>query len=74
MPSITWRLHWCVVPGCAAGESIITRDGVWIGQQWLRVSRDRDAHAGVIEREQEMRVCAGKFRRRSTRCGTLRAL
>ena len=37
------------------GESIITRDGVWIGQQWLRVSRDRDAHAGVIEREQEMR-------------------
>ncbi len=37
------------------GESIITRDGVWIGQQWLRVSRDRDAHAGVLEREQEMR-------------------
>ncbi len=37
------------------GESIITRDGIWIGQQWLRVSRDRDAHAGVIEREQDMR-------------------
>ncbi len=37
------------------GESIITRDGVWIGQQWLRVSRDRDTHAGVIEREHDMR-------------------
>lgn len=38
-----------------AGESIITRDGVWIGQHWLRVSRDRDTHAGVIAREEEMR-------------------
>ena len=39
----------------AAGESIITRDGVWIGRDWLRVSRDQDAHAGVLEREQEIR-------------------
>ncbi len=39
----------------APGESIITRDGVWIGRHWLRVSRDRDTHAGVIAREQEMR-------------------
>ncbi|MBC7984922.1 MAG: AAA family ATPase, partial [Candidatus Obscuribacterales bacterium] len=31
------------------------RDGIWIGQDWLRVSRDKDVHAGVIEREQEMR-------------------
>jgi chromosome segregation protein len=38
-----------------AGESIITRDGVWIGRDWLRVSRDQDAHAGVLEREQELR-------------------
>jgi len=41
--------------GLAPGESIITRDGVWIGRHWLRVSRDRDTHAGVIAREQEMR-------------------
>ncbi len=39
----------------APGESIITRDGVWIGRDWLRVSRDQDAHAGVLEREQELR-------------------
>jgi chromosome segregation protein len=38
------------------GESIITRDGVWIGRDWLRVSRDQDAHAGVLEREQELRA------------------
>jgi chromosome segregation protein len=39
-----------------SGESVITRDGVWIGREWLRVSRDKDVHAGVIGREQEMRT------------------
>jgi chromosome segregation protein len=39
-----------------AGESVITRDGLWLGSGWLRVSRDQDAHAGVIEREQQLRV------------------
>jgi chromosome segregation protein len=34
---------------------VITRDGVWIGPNWLRVNRDRDERAGVIEREQEIR-------------------
>ena len=37
------------------GESVITRDGVWMGQNWLRVSRDQDVHAGVLARENEMR-------------------
>jgi len=37
------------------GESVITSDGVWIGRDWLRVSRDKDVHAGVISREKEMR-------------------
>ena len=36
------------------GESIITRDGVWIGRHWLRVSRDENARDGVLEREQEL--------------------
>lgn len=38
------------------GESLITPDGIWIGRDWLRVSRDKDVHAGVIGREQEMRT------------------
>ncbi len=37
------------------GESVITKDGVWIGRDWLRVSRDQDVHAGVLSREQELR-------------------
>jgi chromosome segregation protein len=38
-----------------AGESVVTRDGIWLGADWLRVSRDADAHAGVIEREETLR-------------------
>jgi len=44
-----------VRPQLRAGQSVVTRDGIWIGPDWLRVSRDRDAHEGVIEREQELR-------------------
>jgi len=38
-----------------AGESVVTRDGIWLGNDWLRVSRDADPHAGVIEREEILR-------------------
>ena len=34
----------------AAGESVITRDGIWLGRDWLRVARDVDPRAGVIRR------------------------
>jgi chromosome segregation protein len=41
--------------GLNAGESVVTRDGIWLGQDWLRVSRDADPHTGVIEREENLR-------------------
>src|SRR6267154_1709613 len=37
------------------GESVVTRDGIWLGNDWLRVSRDADPHTGVIEREERLR-------------------
>jgi chromosome segregation protein len=37
------------------GESVVTQDGIWIGRDWLRLSRDRDPRAGVIEREEQLR-------------------
>ena len=39
----------------AAGESVVTRDGIWLGIDWLRLSRDADPHTGVIEREETLR-------------------
>jgi chromosome segregation protein len=40
----------------AAGQSVVTRDGVWLGPDWLRLSRDADPHTGVIEREETLRA------------------
>ena len=36
------------------GQSIVTPDGIWIGSNWLRVSKDHDATAGVIKRQAEI--------------------
>ena len=36
-------------------ESVITSDGIWLGKQWLRVSKDKDIKAGVLSREHDMR-------------------
>jgi chromosome segregation protein len=44
-----------IQPRLRGGESVVTRDGIWLGAEWLRVSRDADAHAGVIEREEVLR-------------------
>jgi chromosome segregation protein len=41
--------------GLGAGESVVTRDGIWLGSDWLRLSRDADPHTGVIEREETLR-------------------
>ena len=42
-------------PALPPGESVITRDGIWIGPNWLRVNRADDPHSGVLAREQEIR-------------------
>jgi chromosome segregation protein len=36
-------------------ESVITREGIWLGPNWLRVNRAEDPHSGVLAREQEIR-------------------
>ncbi|AFU97301.1 chromosome segregation protein SMC [Simiduia agarivorans] len=41
-------------PQLAAHESVITKDAIWIGANWLRVVRDTDATAGVLARKQEL--------------------
>jgi len=45
-----------------AHESVVTPDGIWIGSSWLRVARDEDARAGVLEREKEINVLEDKLK------------
>jgi chromosome segregation protein len=42
----------------ASHESVITRNGEWVGANWLRVARDADEKAGVLHREQELKELA----------------
>ena len=43
-------------PRLAAHESVVTRDGIWLGASWLRVVRNADEHAGVLAREHEIKT------------------
>ncbi|MBN7798971.1 chromosome segregation protein SMC [Parahaliea mediterranea] len=38
----------------APGESVITPEGIWLGGNWLRVSRSQEQQGSVIQRQQEL--------------------
>ncbi len=46
--------------GLQPHESVITRDGVWVGPNWLRLSHETDQGFGVLEREQQIRELAAQ--------------
>ncbi len=52
-------------------DSIITRDGIWLGRTWLRVNREKDARGGILKREQEMRTLKDELREQRVRVETL---
>ncbi|MDZ7643742.1 MAG: hypothetical protein U5K76_05615 [Woeseiaceae bacterium] len=56
------------------GESVITREGVWLSRNWLRVSRDKDKQAGILGREHEMRRLKGEIRELQARTESARNL
>ena len=45
----------------SAHESVVTADGIWLGQGWLRVARDADDKAGVLQREQELKTLGSEI-------------
>jgi chromosome segregation protein len=48
------------------GQSVVTREGVWLGADWLRLSRDPEPHTGVIEREETLRALRAEVSRLET--------
>ena len=38
-----------------AQESVVTRDGLWMGPQWIRIRRDADPQAGLLARGEEIK-------------------
>ncbi|MCC6303284.1 MAG: chromosome segregation protein SMC [Gammaproteobacteria bacterium] len=55
----------------APNESLITRDGIWIGRDWLRVVNAPDEKTGVLSREQELREIAQSLATVTARVGEL---
>ncbi|MEY3760157.1 MAG: hypothetical protein RIR39_1648, partial [Pseudomonadota bacterium] len=37
-------------------ESVITPDGTWFGQNWLKITHTKDSKVGVLQREKELRL------------------
>jgi len=48
-------------PDLRDGQSVVTRDGVWLGRDWIRVARGGDAGVGLIAREQEIEALERKL-------------
>jgi chromosome segregation protein len=42
----------------APHESVVCRNGIWLGNGWLRVVRDSGAKTGILQREQELKSLA----------------
>ena len=55
----------------ATNESIVTRYGLWLGANWLRVIKDNDEKAGVLQREQELKQLASDIEAGSARVAQL---
>jgi len=41
-------------PTLEPGQSIVTREGVWMGADWIRVDKGTDASGGVVRRSREL--------------------
>ncbi|MDH5731604.1 MAG: chromosome segregation protein SMC, partial [Gammaproteobacteria bacterium] len=39
----------------SANQSIVTRDGIWLGKNWLRVNQAQTESSGVLDRERQLR-------------------
>ncbi len=51
----------------AAGESIITRDGIWLGSGWLRVAALGNEQDGVIARQRDLEQLAAQLEEQQSR-------
>ena len=52
-------------------QSLITREGLWVGPDWVRVSTPADDEGGVIARQQELEELGSEVSRGEQRCTEL---
>lgn len=42
-------------------ESVITKEGLWLGHNWMRVTHEKNQSQGVLEREKELKRVAAEI-------------
>lgn len=57
-----------------ANESVITQEGIWLGNGWLRVARDEDESAGVLAREAELKQVQSELETRQEAVESLESM
>ena len=58
-------------PSLKGSQSIMTADGIWIGANWARVAKDKDASSGMIERKQLLEALDQEIIEQSEQLDTL---
>ena len=56
-------------PQLGMGESVVTKDGVWLGPGWVRVAYDTKQKSGVLQRERELQELHVTIKQEQARCG-----
>ncbi|MDH5513450.1 MAG: chromosome segregation protein SMC, partial [Gammaproteobacteria bacterium] len=59
--------------GLAARQSIVTRDGAWVGRNWLSLGNEKGARAGWLLREREIETLHAELSGWLGRLGNLQA-
>lgn len=43
-------------PQLSIHESVVTKDGIWLGNNWLRINEGKSDQAGVLQREKDLKA------------------
>lgn len=55
-------------------ESVITRDGIWLGPNWIQISKTQNAQSGFLLREKELKQLRNEFIKQQEKCNGQKAL
>lgn len=54
-------------------QSVITKDGLWLSQQWLRVAKNKDTKSGILQSKRQLRELDMEIKMLEARSATLQA-
>ena len=58
-------------PSLSLGESVITRSGIWLGANWIRLDRGDAVEQGIIQRGQDLEVLRARVEDAESHLATL---